>query len=251
MTTAVQIGLATLYLGDNRAIVPTLPRPAALIGDPPYGQRHKVNVTSRGARRRFTQVQPDYSSMRGDGAPFDPQPWLGAADTIILWGAHRFAHALPPVSWLVWDKRKPPGLCQGDGEAAALVRFTHSPPATRMPRPRRPLRQVPLRIRPYLWNGGCIAGGHERNFERPRKIGRGHPTQKPVAIMEWCIEQAKIAPGGLILDPWMGASSTGIAAVRRGHPFIGIEIEQRYFDLACRRIALCQGLAWPPQAEAE
>jgi site-specific DNA-methyltransferase (adenine-specific)/modification methylase len=69
--------------------------------------------------------------------------------------------------------------------------------------------------------------------------------------MEWCIEQAKIAPEGLILDPWMGAGSTGIAAVRRGHPFIGIEIERRYFDLACRRIALVQGLPWPPQAAAE
>jgi site-specific DNA-methyltransferase (adenine-specific)/modification methylase len=250
MTTAVQIGLATLYLADNRAIVPTLPRPAALIGDPPYGQMLKVNVISRKARFRFKKGATDYPSMRGDNAPFDPQSWLGAADTIILWGAHRFAHALPPVSWLVWNKCKPPGLCQGDGEAAALLRFI-PPPATRMPRPRRPLRQVPLRIKSYLWNGGCIGAGYERSFERPRKIGRGHPTQKPVAVMEWCIEQAKIAPGGLILDPWMGAGSTGIAAVRRGHPFIGIEIERRYFELACRRIALCQGLAWPPQAAAE
>ena len=124
MTTAVQIGLATLYLGDNRAIVPTLPRPAALISDPPYGQKIKANVHVNKSLNRYAT---DYPPIKGDDQPFDPRPWLEVSDIIILWGAHRFAHSLPPVSWLIWDKRKPPGLSQGDGEAAALLRFTPPP----------------------------------------------------------------------------------------------------------------------------
>ena len=70
--------------------------------------------------------------------------------------------------------------------------------------------------------------------------GKEHPTQKPVPLMSWCIEQAKVPPGGTILDPYMGSGSTGVAAVQMRHPFIGIEIEPRYFDIACRRIEEAQ-----------
>ena len=63
-----------------------------------------------------------------------------------------------------------------------------------------------------------------------------HPTQKPVALMRWCIERAKVSPGGIILDPYMGSGSTGVASVQMRHPFVGIEIDPGYFDTACRRI---------------
>jgi len=73
-----------------------------------------------------------------------------------------------------------------------------------------------------------------------RERGKEHPTQKPVPLMRWCIHQARVPPGGVILDPYMGSGSTGVAAVQMRHPFIGIEIEPRYFDIACRRIEEAQ-----------
>ena len=63
-----------------------------------------------------------------------------------------------------------------------------------------------------------------------------HPTQKPLPLMEWCIE--KLPPSVLlILDPFMGSGTTGVACIRRGKRFIGIEREPKYFDIACRRIS--------------
>jgi site-specific DNA-methyltransferase (adenine-specific)/modification methylase len=72
---------------------------------------------------------------------------------------------------------------------------------------------------------GCISKEKERF----------HPTQKPVAVMNWCIEQCKKNPQ-TILDPFMGSGTTGVAAVQMGRKFIGIEREPKYFDIACRRI---------------
>ncbi len=62
---------------------------------------------------------------------------------------------------------------------------------------------------------------------------RVHPTQKPVGIMEWCLQRVK---GQIILDPFMGSGTTGVACIQMGRKFIGIEIEEAYFDIACRRI---------------
>ena len=61
-----------------------------------------------------------------------------------------------------------------------------------------------------------------------------HPTQKPVELMEWCITQVGNARS--ILDPFMGSGTTGVAAVQMGRKFIGIEREERYFQIACKRI---------------
>jgi len=95
-----------------------------------------------------------------------------------------------------------------------------------------------MRIYRLLWDGVCV-GSHARQ-EVTAGQSREHPTQKPVALMRWCIERAKVPPGGVILDPYMGSGSTGVAAMQMRHPFIGIEIEPRYFDVACRRIEEAQ-----------
>ena len=71
----------------------------------------------------------------------------------------------------------------------------------------------------------------------------GHPTQKPLAVMRFTIKAVGVPPGGVILDPYMGSGTTGVAAVQMGHPFIGIEIEADYFDIACRRIEAAQNQA--------
>ena len=64
----------------------------------------------------------------------------------------------------------------------------------------------------------------------------GHPTQKPVKVMQWCMSQTKISEGALILDPFMGSGTTGIACLRTGRNFIGIEIDPKYYEIACERI---------------
>jgi site-specific DNA-methyltransferase (adenine-specific)/modification methylase len=233
------IGLATLYLADNIEVMPHLRtspfRIAALIGDPPYGQKQNTNVVgprgqragqiifdkrrkAAGALHSTSQAVQWPDAIHGDNKPFDPSLWLDVAPIVLLWGAHKFADRLPAGSWLIWDK-VPTGKIrdQGDGEAAWLS----GPPR-------------PLRIHRLLWDGVCVgsAARHEVTAGQPRV----HPTQKPESLMAWCIVQARVPPKGIILDPWMGAGSTGVAAVRAGYPFVGIEYEALYFETACRRM---------------
>lgn len=252
-----RIGAATLFLGNCLEALADLQRPATIISDPPYGQAHKTNIFNAGGgtgyrcgaigggervmranlRKRNgvfngsvgAQVWPE--GIHGDDAPFDPAPWLSAAPIVVLWGAHKFADRLPPGGWLVWDK-VPTGKVrdQGDGEAAWIN------------------RDMPMRIFRLLWDGVCV--GSAARHEVTAGQSRVHPTQKPVALMSWCIAQARVPAGGVIVDPYMGAGSTGIAAVQAGHPFVGCEIEPRYFDTACRRIEAAQRQAelFPPPA---
>lgn len=244
MTEPVIIGDCELWLGDCVRIVERLRDIAAIVSDPPYGQRLNTNVKGAGGLRAVTppgcgsraianvqRARKAGGSLHssgiavqwpegiiGDDRPFDPT-WAYAAPRVLLWGAHRFGHLLPAGSWLVWDK-VPTGKIrdQGDGEAAWIN--------DKEPRP--------MRIFRLLWDGVCV--GSAARDEVTAGQQRVHPTQKPVVLMEWSIRQAQIPAGGKILDPYMGAGSTGVAAVRLGHPFIGIEIEPRYFDIACRRI---------------
>ncbi len=65
---------------------------------------------------------------------------------------------------------------------------------------------------------------------------REHTTQKPIRLMQWCIEEARVPLGATVVDPFMGSGTTGVACMNLGRKFIGIEIEPKYFDIACRRI---------------
>jgi site-specific DNA-methyltransferase (adenine-specific) len=221
----VVIGDARLYLGDCMEILPTLGKVDAVITDPPYGQNHKVNTFEAGGTRINPVIQRGgsvsvvranyYPDIHGDDRPFDPTPWLDLAPVVLLWGAHKFADRLPAGQWLVWDK-VPTGKVrsQGDGEAAWIN------------------REGALRIFRLLWDGLCVGEGARHEVTSGQQ--RYHPTQKPEVLMRWCIEQAGRPES--ILDPYMGAGSTGVAATQMGLSFIGCEIEPRYFDIACRRI---------------
>lgn len=74
----------------------------------------------------------------------------------------------------------------------------------------------------------------------------GHPTQKPLAVMRWTL--AELGLCGTVIDPFMGSGTTGVACAQLGRKFIGIEIEPKYFDIACRRIeqAYAQGKLFMP-----
>lgn len=221
------IGGAALYLGDCREILPSLERVDAVVTDPPYGQGLNVNVTKAGGSRAGSMVQSDgtfrrvnpnvHRPVHGDDGPFNPNHLLGIAPLAVIWGAHKFADRLPRGSWLVWDK-VPTGKVrhQGCGEAAWDSR------------PDRPMR-----IHRLLWDGLCVGSGARHEVTAGQQ--RLHPTQKPESLMAWTIGQLSICDG-IICDPYMGVGSTGVAAVRMGFGFVGIEIDEVYFDIACRRI---------------
>lgn len=214
-----KIGLATLYLGDCREIAAGLDRPAAVISDPPYGigfqwtGKKRIGQNLAGSAR----YQPEWVNIVGDDAPFDAGLWLGH-DRVILWGGNNFAGMPPARCWLVWDKRRD---TTPDHHGDAELAWTNIDGV--------------IRVHRQVWRG-LIREGAE-NAANECKV---HPTQKPVALMRWCIKQVKVPPGGMILDPYMGSGSTGVAAVQMRHPFIGIEIEERYFNVACRRIEEAQ-----------
>lgn len=217
------IGDATLYLGDALEISANFDRSWSLVSDPPYGQSYQVNTFYAGGTRDSSVIQRNgktlrvrptlYSPIAGDDVPFDPRPWLEFSE-ILLWGAHKFADRLPEGSFLVWDK-VPTGKLrdQGDGEVAWLN------------------RQQPLRIFRLLWDGLCVGVGARHEVTAGQK--RFHPAQKPEALMLWCLGFIK---GQTIFDPFMGSGTTGVAALRLGHKFVGVELDPTYFDIACKRI---------------
>jgi len=218
-----QIGLATLYLGDCREIAPTFERPAAVISDPPYGigYVHSGHVRGQAAAIGMTRHANERGAVPivGDDEPFDPTNWSAMADRVLLWGADRYRSRLPEGGTLLcWDKSEGRGPNDTfiDGEFAWCN------------------WREPRNTFSLLWKGLACDKRGENNGRRD------HPTQKPLRLMRWCIEKAKVPAGGAILDPYMGSGSTGVAAVQMRHPFVGIEIEERYFDIACRRIEEAQ-----------
>ncbi|WP_353247342.1 site-specific DNA-methyltransferase [Limnohabitans sp.] len=200
----VEIGDATLYLGDCMDILPKLGKVDAVITDPPYG----INENHKKAASRGKLAAPrDYGEFDWDKAPPDAlliQAIRDKAKWSALFGGNYFV--LPPTScWLVWDK------LNGDNDFADCeLAWTNWPKAVR-------------RIQ-WRWNG-MIRQGNEDRF---------HPTQKPLAVMKWVIDLCPKAD--TILDPFMGSGTTGVAAVQMGRKFIGIERDPRYFEIACERI---------------
>lgn len=216
--------MAILYQGDCLELLQELPKADALITDPPYGMKTNTMNKSSGRGKnmangfRYVEAK-DYGVLAGDDKPFDPAPWLGFRKAI-LWGGNHFCSRLPDASkWLVWDKREE---TSPDDNADVELAWTNLGGAARMHR--------------QLWRGICRRG--EENISLG--VERVHPTQKPVALMQWCVDQCKLKPRSTILDPFMGSGTTGVAAVRAGHDFVGVELEQRYFEIACERIDLAQ-----------
>ena len=198
-------GRVTLYRGDCRDILPTLGKVDAVVTDPPYG----INENDRKVASRGKLAAPkDYGEFKWDAAPIDSSTVAllqASSRWQIIFGGNYFT--LGPTScWLVWDKQNG----TNDFSDCELA-WTN-------------LKKAVRRIY-WRWNGMIRRGDDVRE----------HPTQKPEGVMKWCIEHL---PDGVetICDPFMGSGTTGVAAVKLGRKFIGIEIDARYFDIACRRI---------------
>jgi site-specific DNA-methyltransferase (adenine-specific) len=220
----------TIYHGRAEDVLLSIPRTgSAVITDPQYGIQFKVNAKrSRktglvfGPRSSGLERNPDWIPLQqGDRIQFDPSPLLNFPE-IILWGANNYASRLPNSrGWLVWDKLGDKKPCAfGDCELA-WTNFDRS-----------------IRIWRQLWRGLVREG--EDNVANGPKF---HPCQKPIELMRWCVE---FTTAGTIVDPYMGSGTTLRAAKDCGRRAIGIEIEERYCEIAARRLA--QGVLFGAEA---
>ena len=191
------IGNQTLILGDCLEVMPTLARFDAVVTDPPYGIRADENPV-RGSKKH---ERKGWDRERPQREVFDAI--LACSKQQIVWGGNYFTDFLPPsMRWLMWDKGQ---------------------------------REFSLADFEMAWTSQQKAS---RAFDYPRalalKDGKCHPTQKPLALMEWCLG---FLPGAkTILDPFMGSGTTLVACQRMGRHGTGIELDPDYFDIACRRV---------------
>ena len=188
------------YLGDCREVLPTLGSVDAVVTDPPYG----TGCAPRGGKT-------------AGSISFESVPEL-SWDTL-------------DVSWI------------DDLPHAAIAAFCHPATAPALgARMRSNGLLVYVKSNPNPFGTSievCVTRGIGRRS--PQHVvaynafnGQVHPTQKPLEVMEFVCRRA---PGETILDPFCGSGTTGVAAVKLGRKFIGIEIHEPYFDIACRRIS--------------
>jgi len=188
------IGNARLICADCREVLPTLGKVDAVVTDPPYGIGFAAQPTKW--QRRAGQEPEQW-----DDNPVPIVTSLPDLAPCIIWGGNYYI--LPPSrGWLSWFKPDaPPSMANFE---LAWTSFDMN------------ARQLKVSI-------------GETNPERV-----GHPTQKPLRLLKWCL--GFLPDAQTILDPFMGSGTTGVAAVQMGRKFIGIEREPKYYDIACKRI---------------
>lgn len=212
-----QIGDCTLYLGDCRAIMPMVEGVDAVVTDPPY-----EFVPMGGGLGAKRQVYKDiYAAKLHEG--FDPDLVLGVAPAIIVFCAKAQMKRMIEFGetngfrWnlTTFNKTNPTPLCGANYLPDTEYIF-------------------------HFWKGVRLGGGYNdksRFWVGPASgDSKVHPTIKPVGLMEKLIRVSIDRPSPVILDPFMGSGTTGVACVKLGRKFIGIELDPKYFDIACDRI---------------
>jgi site-specific DNA-methyltransferase (adenine-specific) len=220
----------TLYCGDCRDVLPTLSRIDHVITDPPFEKEaHKIGRRTNASINRGVNADLDFDSINEEMRLFI------AAESVRLskgWSLF-FCQAEAVGDWrdaielaggkykrpLIWVK--PDSSPQFNGQMPSIG-YESMPLAwcgSGFPR----------------WNGGGRRGVFTHNTNNSERQGI-HPTEKPISLMREliCLFSDN---GQTILDPFMGSGTTGVAAVKEGRQFVGIEIDPRYFDIACRRIS--------------
>jgi site-specific DNA-methyltransferase (adenine-specific) len=202
--TPVTIGSATLYLGDCRDVLPTLGKVDSVVTDPPYGLGDWNNRGTNEARP-FDADQTQEWDVAPDSETM--AVLLAAGKYQIIWGANYLLdHLGRTKQMLVWNKG---------------------------------IRKMHFNDCELAWCNQWKEASRVFDYH-PSSAGiKEHPTQKPLALMRWCIGHLPDT-AETILDPFMGSGTTGVAAVQMGRKFIGIEREERYFEIACRRIEEAQ-----------
>ena len=209
----------TIYCADNRDVLPTLGRFDLLLTDPPYGIGRDNGMGGggfdgfgSGKKRNPKRYDGEWDDEVPDGNTIELV--LNAADLEIIWGGNYFSGRLPQESkWLVWDKQQTmPSY--SDAELAWTNLNGNS-------------------VKMFRYCGAGLMA---------KEKDRCHSTQKPVALMSWCLILAGDSVR-TVLDPWMGSGTTLVAAKLRGLQATGIEINEDYCKLAVERLR--QGVLIP------
>jgi DNA modification methylase len=199
-----------IYHGDCRELLPAMPKVDLVLTDPPYGINRNTDLhgfsTLAKAAKGYAITHPQM--IQNDGTADVSS--LFTFPRCIIWGANNFHHLLPQGGqWLVWDKRADNGhALLNDAEMA----WRSSAGG--------------IRVFTHCWHGFARASENSMHF---------HPTQKPLALMRWCLGLVKDVR--TVIDPYMGSGTTLRAAKDIGIKAIGIEIEERYCEIAARRMA--------------
>ena len=198
----VTIGDCRLIQGDCLEVMKELGPVDAVVTDPPYGIDYgNAGGFSKSSGWKQWRGQAEWDKERPSREVFEAM--ISISSDQIIWGGNYFADLLPPsMRWLAWDKGQ---------------------------------REFTLADFELAWTSQQKAA---RAFTYPRgkaaKDGKQHPTQKPVALMEWCI--GFLPDAETILDPFMGSGSTLVACAKLGRKGIGIELDEQYFEIACKRV---------------
>ena len=227
-----KIGSATLYCGDCRTVLPLLTEKAdIIITDPPYssgGLMRSDRMASSGSKYTTKEWHP-FSGDNRDQRAFT----LWCSD----WLAELLTHAAPSAmlfSFIDW--RNLPCMTDAVQVGGWVWRGIIPWDKVRNLRPNRGYFRAQCEY--ILWaTHGTVAGdGYGYGFfSMPAPCGaeKHHPTEKPVELIA---ELLKVYQGRRVLDPFMGSGTTGVAAVKAGREFVGIEMDEHWFDIACRRI---------------
>jgi len=209
MTERVEIGDAVLYLGDCLEILPTLPKVDAVVTDPPYG----VNFSGKTTKHtRASRAYPGgYVGGDSDVGPEAVRVALSLASRGVVFPGSRLMYEYPRP-YEIGAVYCPSG--------AGLGRWGFTV------------------CHPMLFYGKALAEGRQgpsgfQSFDT--QPSNGHPCPKPERWMRWAVKKATREDDS-VLDPFMGSGTTGVACAQLGRRFIGVEIEPRYFEIACRRI---------------
>jgi site-specific DNA-methyltransferase (adenine-specific) len=238
-----QIGPCTLYLGDCLEILPEIGKVDAVVTDPPYSsggftRGDRTSETSKKYQSSRINLSSYFKNFSGDNR--DQRSWVywmslwisialrvsreGA--TFCLFTDWRQLPATTDalqsggVIWrgiAVWDKlNSRPIPDRFRAQAEYIVWGTNGP------------KKMDMKDKNAIYLPGVF------RYTSPPLIKREHSTQKPVELMKQLIQVA--GPSEVVLDPFMGSGTTGVACVEAGHKFIGIEMDEHYFDIACNRI---------------
>ena len=213
---------ALVMCGDGRDVIPSTAgklrasgKTVLLLTDPPYG----INVV--GGDGKIGSGGRTYKEVLGDREPFNPKWLLDLGLPSVIWGANHFCHHLPgSPCWLVWDKRESNDFVLDFADCE--IAWTNLP--------------WPARVFRYRWSGFSSRRSHV-------ETRRFHPTQKPVELMLWAIQQAEKSlktSVDVIIDPYMGSGSALAAAVTLHKKCVGVDLDREYCDGVVRRLASLQ-----------
>lgn len=215
-----RIGDCRLILGDCREVMPTLGRVDAVVTDPPYG----VGLTAKVTKHSRIEATRLYADDEAEILPLVTRAvelMMEIAPCAIVTPGTRLLQKYPQAKSIGT-------IFAANGAGRDSWGFTGNHPI------------LYYGNCPYLKNG---MGGRPNSFysAHPGMHVTGentidHPCPKPLAWMEWLVSRASPLPGEVILDPFMGSGTTGVACVKLGRKFIGIELDAHYFDIACRRV---------------